>query len=41
MPRQNVELVQYAPCGEDTAKAVVREVPIGERPPAVSVGVEA
>jgi glucosyl-3-phosphoglycerate synthase len=40
-PTAAVELVQYAPCGDDTAKAVVREVPVGERPPAVSVGVEA
>jgi len=34
---RSVELVQYAPRGEGIASPVVRSVPIGERPPAVSV----
>ncbi|HEU4566745.1 MAG TPA: glucosyl-3-phosphoglycerate synthase [Marmoricola sp.] len=40
-PRQSVELMQYAPRGEGGTRPVVREVPIGERPPAVTVGAEA
>jgi glucosyl-3-phosphoglycerate synthase len=36
-PADAVELVQYAPRGDDLARPVVRMVPIGERPPAITV----
>jgi glucosyl-3-phosphoglycerate synthase len=39
-PLQSVELVQYA-AEDGRTRPVHRQVPIGERPPAVSVGVEA